>query len=135
MAGKVPEMHALRSHRFPVLPRSLTGLRVFAVSKKAVTVASHPLDPLSASEIADVADACRSYAQEHGHAPIRFNTIGLKVSYHIDKNTFPCRKAEIKTPSCCPCEEYVYRRSRISPSMLLRDAAPTSSIDFSHVSR
>lgn len=89
-------MHALRSHCFPVLPRSLTGLRVFAVSKKAVTVASHPLDPLSASEIADVADACRSYAQEHGHAPIRFNTIGLKVNYHIDKNSFRVGKPRLK---------------------------------------
>ena len=128
-------MHGLRSHCFPVPPWSLNGLRVFAVSKKAITAASHPLDPLSASEIADVADACRSYAQEHGHAPIRFNTIGLKVDYHIDKNTFSCRKAEIKTPNYCPCEEYVYRGSRISPSMLLRDAAPNSSITFSHVNR
>lgn len=59
--------------------RSVSSLFILAVANGGDTAASHPLDPLSATEIHLVAELCRAFAEQNGHGPIRFNTIGLKV--------------------------------------------------------
>ena len=76
-----------------------------AVSDTVDSATSHPLDPLSAVEIHRVAELCRAYAEQHGCGPIRFNTIGLKVSYIvicIGKATAAVSPYSMPNLSSCP---------------------------------
>ena len=48
------------------------------------TIASqglHPLDPLTAAEVSAAGKACRLYADKIGLTKLRFNSIGLQVSF------------------------------------------------------
>lgn len=51
-----------------------------APGKKIVNASGlHPLDPLTADEVALAAKTCREVAAKKGQAPLRFNAISLKV--------------------------------------------------------
>ena len=45
----------------------------------------HPLDPLSAKEIVECAEICRTYAKEQKLGELRFNTITLRVGPLCDR--------------------------------------------------
>lgn len=42
---------------------------------------THPLDPLTAAEVSAAGKACRQYAEKIGLTQLRFNSIGLQVTF------------------------------------------------------